>query len=130
MDFISVNQAAEQWGVTPRVVRGYCKAGRIPGAQQEGSAWRIPADAEKPARKKRAGTQRDMLLQRLRMEKDAGMPGGIYHKVQVDFTYNSNHIEGSRLTHDQTRFIFETNTIGTSDALANTDDCLHLQCLT
>ena len=46
---------------------------------------------------------------------EARLKGGIYHRVQIDLTYNSNHIEGSRLTHDQTRYIFETNTIGITD---------------
>ena len=51
------------------------------------------------------------------------MKGNIYHKTQIDLTYNSNHIEGSRLTHDQTRYIFETNTIGvTADESINVND--------
>lgn len=55
------------------------------------------------------------LLKALREQKEARLKGGIYHRVQIDLTYNSNHIEGSRLTHDQTRYIFETNTIGITD---------------
>lgn len=54
------------------------------------------------------------LLATLHEQKEMKMKGGIYHKTQIDLTYNSNHIEGSRLTHEQTRFIFETNTIGTT----------------
>ena len=52
------------------------------------------------------------LLAVLCEQKSMGLKGGIYHRTQIDLTYNSNHIEGSRLTHDQTRYIFETNTIG------------------
>lgn len=52
------------------------------------------------------------LIQRLKDEKEDSIKGGIYNKLQVDFAYNSNHIEGSKLTHDQTRYIFETHTIG------------------
>lgn len=48
----------------------------------------------------------------LQEQKASKYSGGIYHKTQIDLTYNSNHIEGSRLTHEQTRYIFETNTIG------------------
>lgn len=51
------------------------------------------------------------LLQMLRDEKSIRMPGGLYHELQVRMTYNSNHIEGSRLSEDQTRLIFETNTV-------------------
>lgn len=70
---------------------------------------------------------------RLKTEKEAGIPGGIYHKVQIELTYNSNHMEGSRLTHDQTRYIFETNTIGIQDEVVNVDDIVetanHFQCI-
>lgn len=52
------------------------------------------------------------ILNRLLQEKNSGMKGGLYHRTQIDFCYNTNHIEGSKLTHEQTRFIYETNTIG------------------
>ncbi len=61
------------------------------------------------------------LLQTLREEKSIRMPGGIYHELQVRMTYNSNHIEGSRLTEDQTRLIFETNTIDAGDGIPMDD---------
>ncbi len=63
----------------------------------------------------------------------AGLQGGIYHRVQIDLTYNSNHIEGSRLTHEQTRYIFETQTIGALDASIPLDDIVesanHFRCV-
>lgn len=66
-------------------------------------------------------------------QKEAKMKGGIYHRTQVDLTYNSNHIEGSRLTKEQTRYIFETNTIGVSDAAVKVDDIIettnHFRCI-
>ncbi len=133
VDYISVNEAAEKWGVTPRVARGYCEAGRVPGAFQTGRTWNIPANAGKPARKPRKGKLPGTLLERLRLEKESQLPGGIYHKVQVELTYNSNHIEGSRLTHDQTRLIFETNTIGVADLPVSADDVIetvnHFRCI-
>lgn len=64
------------------------------------------------------------LLAALREQMAGKMKGGIYHHVQIDLTYNSNHIEGSRLTHDQTRYIFETNTIGITDTALNVDDII------
>ena len=73
------------------------------------------------------------LSERLRTEKKAAMPGGIYHKIQIELTYNSNHIEGSKLTHDQTRYIFETNTIGIENGALNVDDIIetanHFRCI-
>ena len=61
------------------------------------------------------------------------LKGGIYHRTQIDLTYNSNRIEGSRLSHDQTRFIFETNTVGIADESVNVDDIIeatnHFRCV-
>ena len=69
----------------------------------------------------------------LRTEKASGTKGGIYHKVQIELTYNSNHMEGSRLTHDQTRYIYETNTIGVEAGTVNVDDIVetanHFRCI-
>ena len=73
------------------------------------------------------------LLEILQAEQIAKTSGGVYHKVQIDLTYNSNHIEGSRLTHEQTRYIFETNTIGFSEEAINVDDIVetanHFRCV-
>lgn len=63
------------------------------------------------------------VLQILREEKEARISGGLYHELQVRMTYNSNHIEGNRLTEDQTRMIFETNTVNTGDGVP-VDDIL------
>lgn len=69
----------------------------------------------------------------LKEEKENKLHGGIYHKTQIDFTYNSNHIEESRLTHDQTRYIFETNTIEVEGEVLNVDDIIetsnHFRCI-
>lgn len=66
-----------------------------------------------------------MILKRLREEKNSGLKGGLYHKLQVEMAYNSNRIEGSRLTEDQTRYIYETNTIGMAgDVVINVDDVI------
>ena len=111
MKYVNVNEIAAKWNLSERSVRNYCAHGKIPGVILDGKTWRIPEDAVKPVRKKRAEKIANDLLTRLKMEKEAGIPGGIYHKVQIELTYNSNHMEGSRLTHDQTRYIFETNTI-------------------
>ena len=133
MGYISVKEAGEKWGITERVVRQYCADGRIPGAFITGKTWNIPDTAEKPARKPRKRLVPEDLAGRLAMEKENGISGGIYHKVQIELTYNSNHIEGSRLTHEQTRYIFETNTIDAPDGSLNVDDILetvnHFRCI-
>lgn len=78
-------------------------------------------------------TEKRDLLTVLKAEKDARLSGGIYHKIQIELTYNSNHIEGSRLTHEQTRFIYETRTISTGSATAQLDDIIetvnHFRCI-
>ena len=132
MNYISVVEIAKKWGMSERAVRNYCAEGRVAGAILEGKTWRIPENAEKPVRKKREDAS-NTLLDILKEEKKAKLRGGIYHRVQVDLTYNSNHIEGSRLTHDQTRYIYETNTIGIVDEAVRVDDIIettnHFRCI-
>jgi Fic family protein len=122
MKFISVKEWSEKQGVSERTARNYCATGKIEGAYLVGKTWNVPAEAQLPRRKKAMHVS--PLLTALREQKEAKMKGGIYHRVQIDLTYNSNHIEGSRLTHDQTRYIFETNTIGITDAAVNVDDII------
>lgn len=122
MDYLSVSKTAERWGVSERSVRNYCALGRVPGAFLTGKTWSIPADAPKPLRTNGRAPHPSPLLERLREEKTSRTKGGIYHKIQVELTYNSNHIEGSRLSLDQTRQIFETATVGCQDNPINVDD--------
>ena len=127
MGFSSVVEIAELWGVSERSVRNYCAQGRVPGAFLTGKTWNIPSDAAKPTRLNAKAPARNPLLLRLREEKDAKVKGGIYHKVQVELTYNSNHIEGSRLSLDQTRLIFETSTVGFEGEPVRIDDIVEAQ---
>ena len=133
IEYISVEDAARIWSLSGRSVRNYCTQGRVPGALLEGKTWKIPSNAEKPVRKTRHVESENNLLSFLKREKDAGLKGGIYHKLQIDLTYNSNHIEGSKLTHDQTRYIFETKTIGITDEAVKIDDIVetvnHFRCI-
>lgn len=133
MKYISVAEAAKKWGVSERSVRGYCAGGKIDGAFLTGKTWNIPETAKKPDRINKKTDAPKTLLEVLKAEKAAKLHGGIYHKIQIDLTYNSNHIEGSRLTHDQTRYIFETNTIGVSDGAVKVDDVVetanHFKCI-
>lgn len=133
MDFLSVCETAKKWQISERSVRNYCAQGRIIGAVLNGNSWLIPASAAKPQRKQKISKAPTNLLARLKLEQEAHIRGGIYHRLQIDLTYNSNHMEGSRLTHDQTRFIFETNTIGVKNESINVDDIIettnHFRCI-
>ena len=127
MGVLSAAEIAELWGVSERSVRNYCAQGRVPGAFLTGKTWNIPSDATKPARSNARMSGESSLLARLREEKAAKTKGGIYHKVQVELTYNSNHIEGSRLSLDQTRLIFETATVGVQEGVVRVDDIVEAQ---
>ena len=133
MNFLSVVEIAKKWGISDRSVRNYCAHGRIKGAFLTGKTWNIPADAVKPGRENKAEFSDNNLLNVLKEQKDMKIKGGIYHKTQIELTYNSNHIEGCKLTEDQTRFIFETNTIGVDNGTINIDDVIetsnHFKCI-
>ena len=122
MEYISVKAWAEMHGVSERTARNYCAQGKIEGAYLVGKTWNIPEDALPPKRSGKISIS--PLLKAVREQKDGKLKGGIYHRIQIDLTYNSNHIEGSKLTHDQTRYIFETNTIGISEGTVNVDDII------
>lgn len=131
MEYMSVKQFAEKYGISERTARNYCALGKIEGAFLVGKTWNVPNDAVLPSRRKKSKVS--PLLAALREQKKSRMTGGIYHRVQIDLTYNSNHIEGSKLTHDQTRYIFETNTIGLNNDVINVDDIIetanHFRCI-
>lgn len=133
MKYISVSEFAKKWNIPERTVRNYCATGKIIGAFITGKTWNIPEDyvfTEKESSKK---FSKNVLLNHLKEQKDMKLKGGIYHRTQIDLTYNSNRIEGSKLTEDQTRFIFETNTIGVSKEAVNVDDIIettnHFRCI-
>lgn len=133
MAYISVKAFAQKTGISERTARNYCAMGKIEGAFLTGKTWNIPEDTQLPQRINARKEKGMPLLTALREQKAMKMSGGIYHKVQIDLTYNSNHIEGSRLTHEQTRYIFETNTIGMSTEVVNVDDIVettnHFRCI-
>lgn len=132
MKYISVTEFAAKHGISERTVRNYCATGKIEGVILVGKTWNIPADSEVP-KKGNKKHETMPLLKILREQKEMKLKGGIYHRTQIDLTYNSNHIEGSRLTHDQTRYIFETNTIGFEGESVKVDDIVettnHFRCI-
>lgn len=133
MGYISIAEFAGKNGVSERTVRNWCSSGKMEGAFLTGKTWNVPEDASLPDKKKSKLRKEFPLLSRLREEKSSRLKGGIYHRTQIDLTYNSNHIEGSRLSHEQTRYIYETNTIGISDESVNVDDIVetvnHFRCI-
>ena len=133
MRYLSVAEIAKKWNVSERSARNYCANGRVPGAFLTGKTWNVPEDAVKPERSNHKKEHPHTLLDILKEQKASKYSGGIYHKTQIELTYNSNHMEGSCLTHDQTRYIFETNTIGIENEVINVDDVIetanHFRCI-
>ena len=133
MKYLSVVEIAKKWKISERSVRNYCAQGRVQGSFLTGKTWNIPENALKPDRVLKESQRRISLLDVMKRELESKLPGGIYHKVQIDLTFNSNHMEGSKLTHDQTRYIFETNTIGITKEFVNVDDVVetanHFKCI-
>ena len=133
MRYLSVTEIAKKWDVSERSVRNYCAQGRVNGALITGKIWNIPENAEKPERINKRKEVKITLLDILKEQKASKYSGGIYHRTQIDLTYHSNHIEGSRLSYDQTRYIFETNTIGVEKEVLNVDDVIetvnHFHCI-
>src|SRR5690554_3553042 len=133
MNYISVSEFAKKWNVPDRTIRNYCAKGKIKGAFLTGKTWNIPEEALLPQKSNKKNFSDNPLLNHLKEQKEMKLKGGIYHRTQIDLTYSSNRIEGSRLTHDQTRYIFETNTIGVSKESINIDDIIettnHFRCI-
>lgn len=133
MNYISVNEFAKKWNIPERTIRNYCATGKIKGAFLTGKTWSIPEDSTLPEKGNKKKFSNNILLNHLKEQKEMKFKGGIYHRTQIDLTYNSNKIEGSRLTHEQTRYIFETNTIGASEYSVNVDDIIettnHFRCI-
>ena len=133
MKYLSVSEISRIWGISERSVRDYCNKGRVIGAILEGKKWLIPSNASKPVREVRHIVNKRKLIDVLKEEKESKISGGIYHKLQIEMTYNSNHIEGSKLSIDQTRFIFETKTIGITNEVISVDDIIetsnHFRCI-
>jgi Fic family protein len=133
MKYLSVSELARKWNLSERTVRNYCASGKVKGVFITGKTWNIPEDAVIPEKGNKKKFSDNVLLNHLKEQKDMKLKGGIYHRTQIDLTYNSNRIEGSKLTQEQTRFIFETNTIGASKESVNVDDIIetsnHFRCI-
>jgi fic family protein len=115
---MTVKQASEKWGISDRRVRILCAEGKIPGAYQEGRAWKIPIDAIKPA-DGRYKTKESLLSQidRKKKELDGKRPltegelARLNEEFTVEYTYNSNAIEGNTLTLRETDLVLRGLTI-------------------
>lgn len=116
--FMTVKEAAEKWSISDRRVRILCAEGKIPGAYQQGRAWKIPANAEKPADGRyRSAVSLLEIIDQKKMELDkcrpmtAGEVERLTEEFTVEYTYNSNAIEGNTLTLRETDMVLRGLTI-------------------
>lgn len=116
--FMTVKQAAEKWGISDRRIRVLCSEGKIPGAYQEGRGWKIPADAEKPADGRYRSKESILLrIDAKKKELDGRRPltegevARLNEEFIVEYTYNSNAIEGNTLTLRETDLVLRGLTI-------------------
>lgn len=116
---ITKTDLTSEIGISSRTIAKIAKGEKLSNKTLEKIAAFLGCDVHSLYREK----SDNLILQTLREEKEGRISGGLYHELQVRMTYNSNHIEGSRLTEDQTRMIFETNTIDVGDGVS-VDDIL------
>lgn len=119
MNYLSADEMAKKWGLTSRSVRSYCAQGRIEGAIQKDRRWLIPEGTSRP---KRRNARASLLIARLQDEQKHKIKDGIYQYVQVAFAYNSNHIEGSQLSPEQTMMLYATSTVIPGNISISFDD--------
>lgn len=110
---VGKTKISNELGISTRTIAKIKKGEKLSARTLEKIAAYLDCDAAKLFKE----ISDNPILQMLRDEKAIKMPGGLYHELQVRMTYNSNHIEGSKLTEDQTRLIFETNTIDIADGI-------------
>ena len=139
MDYIKVSKAAEKWGLSTRRVRVLCAEGKIPGVIRKGNLYMIPASAQKPldGRLTRTGVLAEIELKRERLCEMRPLTPGEVKRLQeefmIEFTYNSNAIEGNTLTLKETAMVLEGMTIDQKplkdhlEAVGHRDAFLYIQ---
>ena len=139
MEYIRAAKAAEKWGISARRVRILCAEGKIPGVVRKGNLYMIPADAQKPldGRRTRAGILAEIEQKKARLNEMRPLTPGEVRRLQeefmVEFTYNSNAIEGNTLTLKETAMVLEGMTIDQKplkdhlEAVGHRDAFLYIQ---
>ena len=132
MNFCSVRETAEKWGVSERFVRKLCKEGRIENVVWDEKTWLIPSGIEKPERKKYERKTEENALnpdlseyaKRIVRQRIKNNHYGIYEYIQLNLTYSSNRMASNRLTRNEVEEIYRTNKITSSFEPAKVDDII------
>ena len=129
MNFCTVKETAERWGVSERFVRKLCKEGRIENVVRDEDTWLIPSGIEKPGRKKyekKPPLDVDLsdYAKRIVRQRIKNNHYGIYEYIQLNLTYSSNRMASNRLTRNEVEEIYRTNKITTTFEPAKVDDII------
>ena len=128
MQYMSVKEAATQWGVTIQMVRRYCQKGMIPQVIQENGGWRIPEGTVRPGTPKseRIEVKQSKLVHQLKGQKEKNYHYGIYEYLQVNFAYSSNRMASNRLTREQVEDLYRTNKLKVAFEPTKVDDIIEV----
>ena len=136
MDYLTVRETAEKWGVNISLVRRFCAQGRIPGAKQTKEGWLIPCDAVHPARTVLGNTEEielPELARKLQNQKKKKNFHGLYDYVVIDLTYSSSRMASCRLTRQQVETIFRKGKVRESFEPMKVSDLIevlnHIHCV-
>jgi hypothetical protein len=128
--YISVKEAAEQWGISIQMVRRYCKDSRIHGVTLRDGNWCIPEGAQKPLAKKELETEpppkKAPLVNKMRYECSKNNHFGYYEYIQVNLAYSSSRMASNRLTREQVQEMYRTHRIGTAFEPMKIDDIVEI----
>ena len=121
---MTVQEAAEKWSVSERLVRRYCAQERIPGLLQFDGVWQIPEDAQKPTQKKKETPQLPELLKALIKQREGRMYRGLYEYLQINMVYSNGRMASNRLTREQIEVLYKTDRIYTNKESIKANDII------
>jgi hypothetical protein len=128
MQYMSVKEAAAQWGVTIQMVRRYCQKGMIPQVIQENGGWRIPVGTVRPGTPEPVATEtkQSSLVTQIKYQRAKNNHFGIYEYLQVNLAYSSNRMASNRLTREQVEDLYRTNKLRVAFEPTKVDDIIEI----
>ena len=128
MQYISVKEAATQWGVTIQMVRRYCQKGLIPQVVQENGGWKIPEGVARPGSRIVKATEKKTspLVNQIKYQRGKNNHFGIYEYIQVNLAYSSSRMASNRLTREQVEDLYRTNKLSGAFEPTKVDDIIEI----
>ena len=128
MEYMSVKEAANAWGVTIQMVRRYCQKGMVPKVTQENGGWRIPMGTPRPGTQKpeEEKPKQPSLVNQIKYQCKKNNHFGIYEYIQVNLAYSSSRMASNRLTREQVEDLYRTNKLSVSFEPTKVDDIIEI----